>query len=228
MVLAQEPGGANYVFGTGAGPNVYVNRTVFDANYRNKWLTCIYSTSNSSSDFANWAGGTDPYSNSWCGRNRLYLTETMTPIPSVYSANGDGWLFNTTGNTVDLTQAWTLNFGSSSYWLGPYGVFGDSTLYYRRDMEILSAWYTIGDMVDIGDTQYSNQLAGNAFSKTVNGIEPWIAYAFHSAGTAIVNAGDTWGYTNPTYTWGRIPPATVQLQVPFGTASPQPPEFVSL
>jgi len=227
MALAQEPGGANYVFGTANGPNVYVNKTLFDANYRNKWLTCIYSTSDTSADFANWSGGTDPYGNSWCARVRLYLTETMTPIASVYSNEGDGWLFDTTGSVPDLTQAWDLAAGTYNF--GPFGYFaGDSTLYYRTDLQVMSVWYTIGSMVDTGLTQYSNQLAGSAFSKTINSIEPWMAWAFHGAGTPVINAGDTYAYTNPVYTWGRLPPAQVQIGVTFGTPAPQPPEYRSL
>jgi hypothetical protein len=225
--LAQEPGGNNYVFGTAQGPNLYVNKTLFNANYRNKWLTAIYSTSDTSADFANWAGGTDTPGQSWAARCRLYETETMTPIVGTYSNLGDGWLFDTTGNAPDLTQAWNLNAGT--YTLGPFvGFGGDSTLYYRTDIQVMSVWYTIGNMVDTGDTQYSNQLAGSAFSKTVNGIKPWVAFAFHGAGTALVNSGETWGYSNPVYTWGRMPLSTVQITVPFDTPTPQPPEYISL
>jgi hypothetical protein len=190
-------------------------------------LTCIYSTSDSSSDFANWAGGTDPYGNAWAARVRLYETETMTPIASVYSDLGDGWLTNNTGSVPDLTQAWDLSAGTYNF--NPFGFFNnDSTLYYRTDLQVMSAWYTIGSMVDTGNTEYSNQLAGSAFSKTVNGIKPWLAYAFHGAGTALTNAGDIWAYTNPVYTWGRLPPAQVQIGVTFGTPSPVPPQYISL
>jgi hypothetical protein len=227
LTLAQEPGGANYVFGSGSGVNVYVNKALFDANYRNKWLTCIYSTSDTSADFANWAGGTDTYGNSWACRARLYETETMTPIPSVYSNQGDGWLFDNTGSVPDLTQAWDLNAGTYNF--NPFGYFdNDSTLYYRTDLEIMSVWYTVGNMVDIGNTEYSNQLAGSAFSKTVNSIKPWIAYAFHGAGTPVINSGDTYAYTNPVATWGRMPAAKVQIGVTFGTPSPQPAQYISL
>lgn len=227
LTLAQEPGGANYVFGSGSGVNVYVNKAVFDANYRNKWLTCIYSTSDTSADFADWAGGTDTYGNSWACRARLYETETMTPIPSVYANQGDGWLFDNTGSVPDLTQSWDLQAGTYNF--NPFGYFGgDSTAYYRTDLEIMSVWYTVGSMVDIGDVQYSNQLAGSAFSKTVNGIKPWMAWAFHGAGTPLTNAGDIWAYTNPVYTWGRLPPAVVQIGVTFGTPTPQPPQYVSI
>jgi hypothetical protein len=227
ITLAQEPGGNRYVFGTAQGPNLYVDKTTFNNNYRNKWLTAIYSTSDTSADFANWAGGTDTYSQSWAGRCRLYETETMTPVPSYYANGGDGWLFETTGSTPDLTQAWNLNAGTYNF--GPFGFFSsDSTLYYRTDMQVMSVWYTIGDMIDPAETQYSNQLAGSAFSKTVNGIKPWVAFAFHGAGTPQVNAGDTWGYDNPVYTWGRLPPAQVRISVEFDTPTPQPPEYISL
>ena len=227
ITLAQEPGAANYVFGTANNVNVYVNKTLFDANYRNKWLTCIYSTSDTSADFANWAGGTDPYGNAWAGRVRLYETETMTPIASVYSDLGDGWLSNATGSVPDLTQSWDLSAGTYNF--NPFGFFnGDSTLYYRTDLEVMSVWYTIGSMVDTGDTQYSNQLAGSAFSTTVNSIKPWIAYAFHGAGTAQINAGDIWAYTNPVATWSRMPASVVQIGVGFGTPTPVPPEYISL
>lgn len=227
ITLAQEPGGANYVFGTATGVNVYVDKTLFDANYRNKWLTCIYSTSDTSADFANWSGGTDTYGNSWAARVRLYETETMTPIASVYGDQGDGWIDNATGSVPDLTQSWDLQAGT--YNCNPFGFFdGDSTLYYRTDLQVMSVWYTIGSMVDTGDVQYSNQLAGSAFSKTINSIEPWMAWAFHGAGTPVINAGDTYAYTNPVYTWGRLPPAQVQIGVTFGTPTPQPPEYISL
>ena len=230
MTFGQDPS-TNYVFGTAQGTNVYIDQTNFNNNYRNRWLTCVYATSDSSGDFANWQGGTDTYGNGWCARVRLFDTETMTEIPSVYAVNGDGWLFNTSGAIPDLTQAWTYGYGSSTNSLNHFGWFdNDSTLYYRSDIQILSSWYAIGNMVDVGDSQYYNQLAGNALSKTVGGYKPLSAYGFASAGTGYNQGGyGTNIYTNPQYTWGRLPAnSVIEIGVTSSQNPPDPAEFTSL
>lgn len=229
--LAKDPSDTYYVFGTAEGTNVYVDISTFNSTYRNRWLTCIYATSNSSGDFANWQGGSDTYGNSWAARVRLFDTATMTLIPSAYSNQGDGWLFNSSGNTPDLTQAWTLGYGTSTNFINNFGYFdGDSTLYYRNDLQVLSNWYAIGDTVDIGDNQYYNQLAGSAMSKTVGGIKPIGAWAFNSVGTGYNQGGfGTNIYTNPQYTWARLPAnSVIEVGVSSSQNPPDPAEFISL
>jgi hypothetical protein len=228
MSLGQDPGD-NYVFGTGGGSNIYVNKTVFNNNYRNRWLTCVFATSDTSADFADWAAGTDNFGNSWAGRTRLFDTETMTLIASSQESGPDSWLFGTDGSVPDLTQNWTLGFESSDYALNSFGFFSnDSTEYHRSDIQIMSVWYTIGSTVDIALPEYHNQLAGSAMSKTVNGIKPWSAWSMHTAGTAAVNSGVTYGYRNPHYTWARFPPSQVEISTFFGQVDPVPPEYISL
>jgi hypothetical protein len=227
--IGQDPGD-NYAFGNGSGANIYVNKTVFNNNYRNRWLTCVFATSDTSADFADWAGGSDTYGNSWAGRARLFDTETMTPIATVNTDGGDGWSFNSHGSVPDLTQAWTSGFETSDYYLNTFGSFGDfdSTLYHRSDIQIMSVWYAVGSMVDIGLPEYYNQLAGSAVSKTVGGIRPWTAWSMHSAGTELLNGAVVFGYKNPQYTWARFPACTVSIQTAFDQVSPVPPEYISL
>lgn len=168
-------------------------------SYRNRWLTLICATSDSTSTFANWTGtGTNTYN--WASRMVLYDVENNTVLRT-----SDQYAYAAVG-TVDLTQTWTLGYLTSSYYLNHFVFYDNPSLYYRYDSNVASTWYAIGETFD--PSVYYSQLAGSGVGSTVNGVRAWTVFGSNGAGTA---SGDT--RTQLIGTWGntRMPSANAIL-----------------
>lgn len=190
--------------------------------YRNRWLAAIVSTSDSTSDFADWSGtGANTYN--WCSRVVLYDIAADTVV-----ASADTYANSAVG-TVDLTQTWTMGYASSSYYVNPFTNFDNITLYDRDQYLESSRWFTIGQTLDPG--VYYRQLAGNSIGSTVGGVQAWINASSDSVGTVILDGNlDDYGYDVDIGTWGgaRQPSDSIwQIHGTYNGAPPLPPVFVS-
>lgn len=210
-----------YTFQTNAFNGMTLTPTQF-SSLRGRWLTAIISTSDSTSDFANWAGtGSNTYS--WASRTVLYdiLADSVV-------ASADTYAYQAVG-TVDLTQTWTLGYNSSSYYVNPFIVFNDLTQYDRDQYLTAGNWFAIGQTLD--PLVYYRELSGSAVNSTVGGVQAWMNTASNDVGTVILDGNlNDYGYEVEIGTWGgaRQPADTIwQLHGNYNATPPLPPVFVS-
>jgi len=165
----------SYQVWTGSFQIIQITPATF-ATYRNKWLTIISATSDSTSDFANWTGtGTNTYGH--C--ERLYLVEADT---GVILQQKDSYA--TVNNfTPDLSQSWQLNTGSYNYGQYFYLYSEDGTNFQNdnNDMEHLSSWAAFGQTFD--PATYYTELLGVGIADTVAGVQAWTNLYYPSEGT---------------------------------------------
>lgn len=208
----------DYIFGQGASGARVVLTTSQMANYRNRWLGVIVCGSNSSSDFANWTGGSDTANTQYAQRALL-----IDIVDGTIIGQDDRWN-NQTFNTVDLTQQWTFGYLAGTYYDNSFGYFdNDITLYYRDQIQVGSHWFAIGDMVDPVD--YYTQLVGFGLPNTVNGIKAWFYWYADEAGTA--QGTPTFGYTQDTPTDSRCP-ANTRITIRTAANDSPVPTFVQI
>jgi len=165
----------SYQVWTGSFQIIQITPATF-ATYRNKWLTIISATSDSTSDFANWTGtGTNTYGH--C--ERLYLVEADT---GVILQQKDSYA-QVNNFTPDLSQSWQLNTGSYNYGQYFYLYSEDGTNFQNdnNDMEHLSSWAAFGQTFD--PATYYTELLGVGIADTVAGVQAWINLYYPSSGT---------------------------------------------
>ena len=165
----------SYKVSTGPFVQIQITPATF-ATYRNKWLTIISATSDSTSDFANWTGtGTNTYG--YC--ERLYLVEADTGVilQQQDSYAQDNYF------SADLSQSWQLNTGSYNYEQYLYLYSDDGTNFYNNnnDMEHLSSWAAFGQTFD--PATYYTELLGVGIADTVAGVQAWSNLYYPSSGT---------------------------------------------
>ena len=159
--------------------------STIQSTYANRWLAFVTATSDTTSTFANWTGGTITARN-WCERNILVDIASQTiigQVDQVAPATGGS------DNTMDFaTQAYGLDTGTyqfiSQALVQPPGTPSDtfnSTPYYK-----LSDWITVGNTFD--PVTYWPQITGETPQGTVNSVQGWYSTVSTSAGTA-----DTFG-----------------------------------
>ncbi len=146
---------------------------------RNTWVTVILATSDTSTDFANWQGGTDNTGLGWAGRAQLVNTATNTVI-----AQTDGWINASFALGLDLTQQYTVGFNSSNYFVNSFQYSNDWSLYNRKDVNFASSWFAIGSMFDPSDAVLRSQVMGSAMSASVNGVQPLVWYMGTAGGVS--------------------------------------------
>jgi len=192
------------------------------SSYRNRWLTAIICTSDSTSDFANWTGtGANTYS--WASRVVLYdiLSDTVIATADTYATQAVG--------TVDLTQTWTFGYASSSYFVNNFINFSNLTLYDTDEFLISQQWFAIGETLDPG--VYYSELAGNAVNSTVDGVRAWLNINSNSVGTVILDGNlNDYGYYVDIGTWGGArQPSDSQYEIHgnYNQVPPDSPVFVS-
>jgi len=181
--------------------NVYFPESEMD-QIRNTWVTVIMSTSDTSTDFANWTGGTDDTGLGWAARVMMVNTATNTVI-----AQTDSWLNASWALGIDLTQQYTVGYNSSNYFLNSFQYSNDWSLYNRKDVNFASGWYAIGSMFDPGDAVLRSQVMGSAMSAAVNGVQPLVWYM----GTA---GGVSAGFLN-----SPIPPGSRAGSISWGAST---------
>jgi len=170
-------GDTNWTFGSN-NVNAYISDSQMD-QIRNTWVTAILATSDTSTDFANWSGGTDDTGLGWATRVQLVNTATNTVI-----AQSDGWLNASFALGIDLTQQYTVGYNSSNYFVNSFQYSNDWGLYNRKDVNFASAWYAIGSMFDPGDAVLRSQVMGSAMSAAVNGVQPLVWYMGTAGGVS--------------------------------------------
>lgn len=193
-----------YGFSIGDGGDVQINEDIFDANYRNRWLTYLAATSdNPTADFANWSGGTTDYGNTgWATRAYLIDVQAGTVI-----GTNDNWNYGQ-HNSPDLTQTWTIGFGSSSYALNHFVYFmSDISLYHRNDVDFLSHWYSIGNNLD--PSVYWPYFVGTGVGGTVGGVKSWVRWIMGGSGNLVTNTVDVGYKYNIGSQGSRLPSGTV-------------------
>ena len=158
--------------------NVFLSESQMD-QIRNTWVTAILATSDTSTDFANWSGGTDDTGLGWATRVQLVNTATNTMI-----AQSDGWLNASFALGVDLTQQYTVGYNSSNYFVNSFQYSDDWSLYNRKDVNFASAWFAIGSMFDPSDAVLRSQVMGSAMSAAVNGVQPLVWYMGTAGGVS--------------------------------------------
>jgi len=166
---------------------------------RNTWVTVIMSTSDTSTDFANWTGGTDDTGLGWAARVMMVNTATNTVI-----AQTDSWLNASWALGIDLTQQYTVGYNSSNYFLNSFQYSNDWSLYNRKDVNFASGWYAIGSMFDPGDAALRSQVMGSAMSAAVNGVQPFVWYMGTAGGvsTGFLQSPIPPGSRAGSITWG--------------------------
>lgn len=205
---------------SGIGGGMNLTAATVDS-FRNRWVTMLVATSDSSSDFADWTAGPDWSGYSWAARFRLIDVDTGTVI-----AENDAWSFRAQG-TIDLTQAWTLNSGSYSYSLTTSIQSGANA----SDINILCFQHFIGSVVDIGHPEYYLALSGSAPVTTLGSNRAWAVLRFDGTGDQILNQYSEvngYRYTNPA--WSRQgSSAVVEARgTSFSTTPAQAPAMTSL
>ena len=154
--------------------------STIQSTYVNRWLAFVTATSDTTSTFANWTGGTITARN-WCERSILVDIATSTIISQldqVAPATGG------TDNTMDFaTQAYgltgTYQFISQAL-VHPAGTPSNTfnaTPYYK-----LSDWITVGNTFD--PVTYWPQITGETPQGTVNSVQGWFSTNSTSAGTS--------------------------------------------
>jgi len=206
-----------YIMGSG-GPNCQFSSAQMDL-LRNRWLTLIVCTSNTSDDFGNWTGGDDFGDSGQAYRTQVYDVDTGDLVQSQ-----DGWGFGPS-DTIDLEAEWTLGFESSSEWYQHFISFGQDG-YDTQQVQFLSYQFSIGSTVD--PQIHGRDLMGSGFNTSVEGIQPWMAWNFNSAGTEISGSYGVRGYEHPFDPACRMPAGVVQITCNVDQDPATPPVFTSL
>jgi hypothetical protein len=207
-----------YLMGGGNGPNCQFDSAQMD-QLRNRWLTLIVCTSNTSDDFGNWTGGDDFGETGQAYRTQVYDVDTGDLVQSQ-----DGWAFGPPG-IVDLEAEWTLGFESSGEWYQHFINLGQDG-YDTQQVQFLSYQHALGSTVD--PQIHGRDLMGSGFNTAVEGIQPWMAWNFNSAGTAISGSYGDRGYQHPFDPACRMPPGGVEITCAFDKDPATPPVFTSL
>jgi hypothetical protein len=214
----------------GDGGDIQIPFDTFDnGDYRNKWLTLICSSSDDpAADFSGWNQGTDPFGNGWGTRSYLVNAQTAEVLNTA-----DTWNYGSAG-TLDLTQTWTLGFGSSSYTLNQFTSLGntDPSVDDRNQINFISYWYAVGSSFDPAD--YYTEFTGTGIAGTVGGVQAWLTWTAGTAGTVLTNGSSIdYGYSIPAggnIMASRAPDnAEFQIQAQIDATSAQTiPTFTSL
>jgi hypothetical protein len=168
-------GAMSYKVGVGPFSQIQITPATF-ATYRNKWLTIISATSDSTSDFANWTGtGTNTYG--YCERIYLVEADTGVVLQQQDSYAVDNYF------SADLSQSWQLNTGSYNYeqYLYLYSEDGTNFKNNNNDMDHLSSWAAFGQTFD--PATYYTELLGVGIADTVAGVQAWSNLYYASLGT---------------------------------------------
>jgi len=166
---------------------------------RNTWVTVILAASDTSTDFANWTGGTDNTGLGWAARAMLVNTATNTVI-----GQRDNWFNAPWALGLDLTQQYTVGYNSSNYFVNSFQYTNDWNLYNRKDVNFASGWFAIGSMFDPGDAALRSQVMGSAMSAAVNGVQPFVWYMGTAGGvsTGFLQSPIPPGSRAGSITWG--------------------------
>ena len=183
LSIATRPGQNTFQFGAS---NTGVNITLTPAQtdlLRNRWITLIASYSDTSSSFSNWTGGSDGPGLSWAVRTLIVDVETQTILHLL-----DGWVSNSALLGIDLTQQWTVGYGGSDHFINTFQYAENDWLTYdRKDIQVGSTWFAIGDQFDPSDVANYSQLATNAVNPVIN-AQTALIYSI-IPGPGVVNNG---------------------------------------
>jgi hypothetical protein len=183
-------------------------------NYLDRWLAFVSATSDTTSTFANWTGGSLTARN-WCERSILVDIATQTIIgqaDAVALATGG---FDNSQNFS--TQAYAIDSGSYQFQSqgiiqdsGSYSSTFNATPYYK-----LSDWVTVGNTFDPID--YWQQITGETPLPVVNGYTAWFVTNSDSAGTSTTFSGSP-AYRISVSASTRQPAGVYQyIANPYGT-----------
>ena len=203
-----------YLIGQTNGARISLTAAQMDT-YRDRWLGMVYATSNVSTDFSNWSGGSDTGNTNWA--SRVVVCDVLT---GAIIGQNDAWSTQTYGN-IDLTQQYTLNFGSSSYYDNEFVYWGGNMALYDRDeSQVASSWFCVGSVLDPVD--YVDELVGFGITHTVGSVQAWSYFYMDEAGTASGR-----GYSQPMPTGSRMPGNVNVFVQTAANASPVP-DFVQI
>jgi hypothetical protein len=167
--------------------------------YRNRWLTLVSATSNTTKDFKNW--GSDPEMNpyQYCVRNLLVDIESGTIIGKF-----DTHAYNIK-NKIDLTQTWyaadNMDKSDNDYhdrrflFLGRNGHFTQA----ENQLQILSSWVAIGSCLD--PNKYWSKISGSNLPAAVDGHRAWSTLELNGQIVEDVEANTETQYIKSTSRW---------------------------
>lgn len=212
-----------YLFGLNGLNPVVIPDSEFDANRRDHWFGITLATSNTSASFSDWNGGSDN------GTGIATRTSVFDITANELMGVNDSWFYNTgeannIGN-IDLSQQWTADFESSSYYTNDFISWnGNIQQYNRKDLDIGSHWFAIGETID--PKTYYKDFIGFTLTPTIQGIKAWQYWLYDEPGTALTNTV-TWGYYQPMGPNSRYP-STGQVQIETEFDTPNPPKFTKI
>lgn len=183
-------------------------------NYLDRWLAFVSATSDTTSTFANWTGGSLT-SRNWCERSILVDIASQTIIGQADAvALATGGFDN---NQNFSTQAYEIDNGSYQFKsqgviqdAGNYSSTFNATPYYK-----LSDWITVGNTFDPID--YWQQITGETPQAVVDGYTAWFISSSTSAGTSTTYLGSP-AYQISVSAATRQPAGVYQyIMNPYGT-----------
>ena len=194
------------------------------AEWRDRWLTLICSSSNNSADFNNWTAGSNEYDI----YQRVCLVDTVTG--EILVQHDDDQTFTDWNNTIEFDQPWNMAFDSTygNYYYGAFisGVSDDWAAGNLQDIQIATQWKSFGSMVDpVGNTQY---LASFSPPTDIAGVTAWARLISRDTGTALNNGNVDYAYSANVVNQGqRLPDYDWFIGTDFSTAV-QAPVFTSI
>jgi hypothetical protein len=166
-----QNGGSGKLYVAVDYPTGTVNFDTTDSftNYNDRWLTVVFSTSNTASNFTNWSNpsGSDPV----FARVALYDTQTGTLIGKQdQRLNDPGWDLSTLPATLSFSPDETSFINIYGY---PGGTFADD-----NDYRIQNMWISVGTMFDPLTTTDTTWLTSNP-NKQIGTAVAWLNSQFN-------------------------------------------------
>jgi hypothetical protein len=171
----------------GGAVSVGVRLTVasLQANYANRWLGMVSATSDTSSTFANWTGGSLTASN-WCQRTIVVDIASQTIIGQMDEVSP---ALGPTIPTLDFTTQQYELFGSNNatYFRWNSYLMDGMTGFDSTPWSKISDWLTVGNTFD--PVTYWPSIVGETPQGTVAGAKAWFSTTSTGVGTSVTFVG---------------------------------------
>lgn len=170
-IYAGQDGGSGklYITVDYPGGGQTLNTTDSYSNYNDRWLTVVFSTSNTSSNFTSFSSSTG--SGNVYARIALYDTQAGTLIQKYdFRTNEPGW------NLSTLPATFTSNPDNDDWWR----IFGyaGGTYANNYDYRIQNCWISVGTMFDPLTTTDTTWLTSNP-NKQISNAVSWFNSQFN-------------------------------------------------